>query len=91
MQKLGINFDNVKTIFMSVQIEELLKLPSEERRQIAEQLLNSLDDDFDLSEEDSEDLRIAEERWQSIKQGTSKLLSEEEFKALVDNKFAKLK
>jgi predicted DNA-binding protein len=76
---------------MSVQIEELLKLPDEERRQIAEQLLNSLDDNFDLSEEDAEDLRIAEERWQSIQQGTSKLLSENEFKVLVDNKFAKFK
>ena len=76
---------------MSVQIEELLKLPCEERRQIAEQLLSSLNDDFDLSEEDAEDLRIAEERWQSIQQGTSKLLTQEEFNDLVEKKFSSFK
>lgn len=60
---------------MSVDIDSLLALSQQERREIAEKLWESLSLDNALSEEDEEVIRLLEERWQNIKSGKSELYS----------------
>ena len=67
----------------------LLKLPAKEREYIAEQIINSLFEEELLTEEDKEDLKIAEQRLENIKKGKSRLLSSSEFEYLLANRIIK--
>jgi putative addiction module component (TIGR02574 family) len=71
---------------MAIQIEELLSLPIEERRSIAEQLLNSLEDEKDTEEESKEVIAMLDNRWDDyVKNKNSSTYSADEFKQKIRN------
>ncbi len=71
---------------MAIQIEKLLSLPIEERRLIAEQLLNSLEDESDTDEESKEVIAMLDTRWDDyIKDKNSSTYSATEFKQKLRN------
>lgn len=68
---------------MSVEIQKLLSLSSEEKRLIAETLWDSLlleDENEDLTEEEKQ---LLQQRWNALQNGESKLHKWEDVKARI--------
>jgi putative addiction module component (TIGR02574 family) len=68
---------------MPTTIDELLSLPSNERRKIAEQLWSSLSPSSTISKEDKDVISLLEKRWENLKSGESKTYSSEEIKSMI--------
>ena len=69
---------------MQIDIDNLLSLPSSERKKIAEKLWNSLDPVNTISREDKETIRLLEERWSEFTKGTSKSYTSLELKKMIE-------
>ena len=70
---------------MAIQIEELLKLPIEERRLIAEQILNSISIEEE-NEFDEATIKMLNNRIEKIDNNEAILLSQEQFDLLLANR-----
>lgn len=68
---------------MTVDMQALLNLPQKKRKEIAEQLWDSLSPDNKLSEEDKEIIEMLESRWVQIQSGESKLYSPAEMRKII--------
>ena len=69
---------------MAIQIEELLRLPIEERRLIAEQILNSIS--IEENEFDEVTTKMLSDRIKKIDNNQAVLLSQEQFDLLLANR-----
>ncbi len=67
---------------MAIDMNNLLALPSGERRKIAERLWKSLAPVNSISKEEEEIIALLEKRWQSIQSGNLKYILKELFKCL---------
>ena len=70
---------------MAIQIEELLNLPIEERRLIAEQILNSISIEEE-SEFDEATIKMLNDRIAKIDNNQATILSQEQFDLLLANR-----
>lgn len=68
---------------MAIDMQALLNLPQKKRKEIAEQLWDSLSPDNKLSEEDKEIVEMLENRWAQIQSGKSKLYSPAEMRKII--------
>jgi putative addiction module component (TIGR02574 family) len=68
---------------MHVDIHELLRLPPKKRKEIAEQLWESLSGENTLSEEDKDIVELLDNRWAQIQSGKSKLYSPAEMQKII--------
>ncbi len=75
---------------MAVDINQLLSLPQNQRRKIAEKLWDSLSP-LSLTKDEKKAIAIAEERWQEIKSGKSKTISSSAFWKKMDKHITKKK
>lgn len=75
---------------MAVDINQLLSLPQNQRRKIAEKLWDSLSP-LTLTKDEKKAIAIAEERWQEIKSGKSKIISSSAFWKKMDKHITKKK
>ena len=65
-----------------VDLETLLALPDEEKKEIAEKLWGSLPPASDIDLEEEAIIELLDDRWKKLKEGKTKVYSSEEVKAL---------
>jgi putative addiction module component (TIGR02574 family) len=68
---------------MAIDMNNLLTLPSGERRKIAERLWKSLTPVNSISNEEQETISLLEKRWQNIQNGKSKIYTSAEMKKMI--------
>ena len=76
---------------MTSDINNLLTLPTKERRRIAERLWESLSPVNNISKEDHEILDLLEKRWQEVKNGSSKTYTSAQLKEMIAEERSKKK
>jgi putative addiction module component (TIGR02574 family) len=76
---------------MAIDMNNLLTLPSGERRKIAERLWKSLAPVNSISKEEEETIALLEKRWQSIQSGKSKIYTSAEMKKMITGERSKKK
>ncbi len=76
---------------MHVDINNLLTLPSAERKKIAEKLWDSLDPINSISREDKETIKLLEKRWDHFEKGTSKSYTSLQLKKMIEIERKKIK
>jgi putative addiction module component (TIGR02574 family) len=70
---------------MAVDIEALLALPNEERKEVAEKLWESLSPESVISEEDEMISALLDKRWEEIRLKKTKVYSSDELKKMISN------
>ncbi|CAN5235636.1 hypothetical protein BH20BAC1_BH20BAC1_27910 [soil metagenome] len=76
---------------MAIDMNNLLTLPSGERRKIAERLWKSLTPVNSISKEEEKTIALLEKRWQNIQSGKSKIYTSAEMKKLITRERSKKK
>lgn len=69
---------------MQIDINNLLILPSAERKKIAEKLWNSLDPVNGISKEDKATIKLLEKRWNNFEKGNSKSYTSSQIKKMIE-------
>ncbi len=76
---------------MAIDMNNLLTLPSGERRKIAERLWKSLTPVNSISKEEEKTIALLEKRWQNIQSGKSKIYTSAEMKKMITRERSKKK